>query len=83
MNENTVKALIAYLVALKAEGLTHVHLGSVIPMHTMSPLDRRRFGLSSWTQFPELPPLPEGMAYDRSSGFVYFDMTLYARVEPR
>ena len=83
MNEATIKAMIAYLEALKAEGLKSVHLGSIIPMHTTSSLERKSSGLPTWTQFPVLPILPEGMAYDRSSGFVYFDMDLYAQVEPR
>jgi hypothetical protein len=82
VNEATVKALIAYLEALKADGMTSVHLCSVIPTHTMTSFQRRQAGLPSWTQFPELPTLPEGMAYDRSSGFVYFDMELFARVQP-
>jgi hypothetical protein len=83
MNEATVAALIAYLVALKADGITHVHLGSVIPMHTMTSLQLRQAGRPTWTQFPVLPTLPEGMAYDRSSGWVYFDMDLFARAQPR
>ena len=83
MTEATLKALIAYLLALKAEGITHVHLGSVIPMHTMSSLQLRQAGRPTWTQFPDLKDLPEGMAYDRLSGWVYFDMDLFARVQPR
>ena len=62
--------------------MTHVHLGSVIPMHNMTPLERRQRGLPSWTKFPELPALPDGIKYDRLSGWVYFDMDLYSRVQP-
>lgn len=78
MNENTIKALTAYLIALKAEGFRAVHLGSVIPMHHQTNFERRRDGLPSWTQFPDITfPAETGLFYDRSSGFVFFSEELF------
>ena len=78
MNEVTIKALTAYLIALKAEGLRAVHLGSVIPMHHQTNFERRQAGLPNWTQFPDITfPTEAGLFYDRSSGFVFFSEDLF------
>ncbi len=84
MKNATLVALLAYLEALKGEGYKCIHLGSVIPMGPQTPLKRRQLGLEPWTQFPDIAGnLPEGMFYDRSSGWVYFDADLFDRVQPR
>ncbi len=80
MKNATLVALLAYLEALKGEGYTHVHLSSVIPMGPQTPLKRRQLGLEPWTQFPDIAGnMPEGMAYDRMSGMVYFDYAMFVK----
>ena len=82
MKNSTLVALLAYLEALKEEGFTHIHLGSIMPMNCqMSNLERRKKGLGNWTQFPDIVGnLPEGVFYDRNSGWVYFDEALFNHV---
>jgi len=85
MRNATLVAMLGYLQALKDEGFTHVHLGSIIPMnHPLRPLERRQAGLEPWTQFPDIGGnLPEGMWYDRSSGFVFFNEAQFLAIQPR
>jgi hypothetical protein len=82
MNEATIAALTAYLVALKNDGFTHIHMTNVIPAHhPMTSLERREAGLPYWTQFPDIAFAPEtGIFYHRSSGMVFFDEAMYKKV---
>lgn len=81
MKSATQVALIAYLEALKAEGFTHVHAGSIIPMRTQ----QQAVTNTKWTQFPLISEseLPEGMFYDRLSGWFFFDEEMYRKIQVR
>jgi hypothetical protein len=80
MKSATKVALFAYLEALKAEGFTHIHAGSVIPMRAGQAAVEAR-----WTQFPLIgeTELPEGIFYDRLSGWFFFDEVMYLKVQVR
>jgi hypothetical protein len=82
MKSATKVALFAYLEALKAEGMTHVHVGSIIPHHNMTSLELAKAGMK-WTQFPNIheTELPEGIFYDRLSGWFFFDEVMYRKVQ--
>ena len=66
MDASTQRALFMYLVALREEGFTRIHVTELIP-YGMITANRR---IKEWTQFPHLD-IPEGIniEYDKSSGW--------------
>lgn len=62
MNQATQTALIAYLLALKEEGIHRIHVSSVIPQNNST----RR-----WSQFPDFTVPMQGVMYDRLSGWFF------------
>ena len=63
MDASTQRALFMYLVALREEGFTRIHVTELIPYAD-------RMTKKEWTQFPHLD-IPEGVniEYDKSSGW--------------